>query len=582
MCGIFAVFGLKGDPHTNRKVVYEMSKKIRHRGPDWSSIWVDYNAESGKGTYFSHERLAIVDPSPKGDQPFIDEEADLAWIVNGEIYNHVALEKEHGIAVKGGSDCEVVGGLYQKYGTNFVDMLDGMFALCLEDKKTGTLFAARDPMGIAPLFMAYGKDGSVWFASEMKCFVDNPIITKVEIFPPGHQLTITKDGESKMERWYNPSWLDADRIPSEPLDYEKIREVSTQAVAKRLMADVPFGVLLSGGLDSSLVSAISARIMKETNPDAELHSFCIGIKGAPDLAAAKAVADFVGTTHHEFYFTPEQALDVVKDVVWHIESYEQIRASTPMFLLARKIKAMGIKMVLSGEGADETMGGYLYFHKAPDAAEFHRECVRKTTRLHQWDVNRANKSCFAWGLESRVPFLDKKFLEVVMNLDPAAKMIDMKEIDENGHPKLEKYVLRKAFEGYLPESVLYRQKEQFSDGVGYDWVDGLKDYAEIEVTDEEFADRKTRFPDNPPETKEYYMLRSIFEDRFVTGRECGPSALATVPTGKSIACSTPEAICWDPEWEKSAGDISGRAVGVHVASEDFSIGHAQVSVGCMA
>ncbi|KAK3266080.1 Asparagine synthetase, partial [Cymbomonas tetramitiformis] len=369
-------------------------------------------------------------------------------------------------------------------------------------------------------------------------------------------------------------WLDLDYIPDNEMDLAGLRQTVVDAVVKRLMSDVPYGVLLSGGLDSSLVSSIAARHMSEATESLQwskkLHSFSIGIKGAPDLQGARMVADFLGTQHHEFHFTPEEALDALPDVVYHLESYEQVRASVPMYLLSRKIKSMGVKMVLSGEGADETLGGYLYFHQAPDREEYHRECVRKTTRLHQWDVLRANKSTQAWGVEARCPFLDKAFLEAVMNLDPSVKMIDMEHKPDGVNPKMEKWVLRKAFDTpedpYLPESILWRQKEQFSDGVGYDWVDGLKEHAEKEVTDAELANAAERFPDNPPETKEYYLLRSIFEEHFP--ERCG---LETVPVGKSIACSTPEAVSWNPEWEKSVGDISGRAVGVHVASGGFSV-----------
>ena len=388
-------------------------------------------------------------------------------------------------------------------------MLDGKFAFILFDKPTGRVYAARDHMGICPLYIAYGHDGSVWFASEMKCFVKEPRIARYEIFPPGHYYYGGPGTANALVRWYNPKWLDQNIIPTVPADLEKLRATLINAVVKRLMADVPFGVLLSGGLDSSLVTAIAVRHGKSaTNSLAwseKVHSFSIGIKGAPDLVAARKVASFLGTEHHEFTFTPQEALDALPDVIWHLETFEQVRASVPMYLLSRKIKAMGVKMVLSGEGADEAFGGYLYFHKAPSADEFHRECVRKTTRLHQWDVCRANKSTQAWGLEARVPFLDRAFLEVAMNIDPADKMIDVKSKPDGVHPRLEKWLLRKAFDDpvnpYLPAEVLWRQKEQFSDGVGYDWVDGLKAYAESEVSDADFAKRAERFPQNPPENK---------------------------------------------------------------------------------
>jgi asparagine synthase (glutamine-hydrolysing) len=464
-------------------------------------------------------------------------------------------------------------------------MLDGKFAFILRDAKTGCVYAARDHMGICPLYIAYGHDGSVWFASEMKCFVREPRIARYEIFPPGHYYHGGPGTANALVRWYNPKWLDANLIPSTPADLSVLRATLINAVVKRLMADVPFGVLLSGGLDSSLVTAIAVRHGKSaTNSLAwseKVHSFSIGIRGAPDLIAARKVASFLGTDHHEFTFTPQEALDALPDVIYHLETFEQVRASVPMYLLARKIKAMGVKMVLSGEGADEAFGGYLYFHKAPSADEFHRECVRKTTRLHQWDVCRANKSTQAWGLEARVPFLDRDMLELAMNIDPKDKMIDVKDKPDGVHPRLEKYLLRKAFDDpvnpYLPAEVLWRQKEQFSDGVGYDWVDGLKAHAEEEVSDADFAKRAERFPFNPPETKEYYLLRSIFEEQYPE-----QSALDTVPFGKSIACSTPEALSWDPKWLTSTGDISGRAVDVHDASGGFTLEEAASKVPAAA
>jgi asparagine synthase (glutamine-hydrolysing) len=578
MCGIFAVLGLTGDQIRNRQKVVGLARRIRHRGPDWECTWSD-----GKGNFLSHVRLAIVAPGEATDQPlFINKGADdqISWICNGEIYNHEALKESEGIYAdglceQGTSDSEVVGHLYKKHGTDMVHMLDGMFAFVVCDKEKGTFFAARDHMGKIPMYIAYGKDGSVWFTSEMKSFVNEPMIERYEIFPPGMMYTGGKGGKG-FERWYNPVWLDENKyMATTPADLKQLREVVVEAVLDRMMTDVPFGVLLSGGLDSSLVSSIAVKHLNQAkrthlDGDGKLHSFTIGLEGAPDLAAARAVADQIGTIHHEFHFTVEEALDAIPDVVYHLESFEQVRASVPMFLLSRKIKAMGIKMVLSGEGADETLGGYLYFHKAPSPEEFHKECVRKTTRLHQWDVMRANKSTMAWGLEARTPFLGQKFLDTVMTMRPEDKMIDMNDKPDGVHPRMEKYILRKAFDTpedpYLPESVLWRQKEQFSDGVGYDWVDGLKEYAEAEVSDEDFANRAARFPKNPPETKEYYYLRSLFEQYYPE-----PCALDTVPFGKSIACSTPEAVCWDPEWEKSTGDISGRAVGVHDSASGFNL-----------
>uniref|UniRef100_A0A6T7VL96 asparagine synthase (glutamine-hydrolyzing) n=1 Tax=Pyramimonas obovata TaxID=1411642 RepID=A0A6T7VL96_9CHLO len=572
MCGIFAVFGLTGDQAANRRKVVELSKRIRHRGPDWESTWTD-----GKGNFVSHQRLAIVSPGESGNQPcFLHQgtDAQKSWVVNGEIYNYVKLKEEHKLEDAGTSDSAVVGSLYQKYGTDMVSMLDGMFAFALYDSETGRIFAGRDHMGISSMYVGYGKDGSVWFASEMKSFVNEPMIESYDIFPPGHMYTGGPGGKG-FERWYKPQWVeDESYVPTTPVDYEVVRETVVNSVVKRLMTDVPFGVLLSGGLDSSVVASVANRHLEEARnnnvADHKLHTFSIGIKGAPDLVAAKKVADFLGTEHHEFHFTPQEAIDAIPDVVYHLESYEQVRASVPMFLLSRKIKSLGVKMVLSGEGADETLGGYLYFHKAPSGEEFHKECVRKTVRLHQWDVMRANKSTLAWGLEARVPFLDKEWLKLVMNIRPEDKMIDMADKPDGKHARSEKYLLRKAFDTpedpYLPESVLFRQKEQFSDGVGYDWVDGLKDYAEATVSDEEFNTRNIRFPKNTPETKEYYLLRSLFEKYYPE-----PCALDTVPTGKSIACSTPEAVSWCPEWENSTGDISGRAVDVHESSKDFDL-----------
>lgn len=635
MCGIFAVWGLVGDERANWKRVSALAKRLRHRGPDSASQVGRKAGRADAQTYLVHKRLALVAPGPGGEQPlYTDESGDVAWVANGEIYNHQALRDEHSIVSANRSDCQVIGHLYEQFGEGFVDMLDGMFAFMIDDARTGKVFAARDHMGKIPMYIGYGSDGSFWFSSEMKTLIDDPAIERYEIFPPGYQFSAGPENpEGTFTRWYTPRWvMDEDYVPTNPPDLKLIKETVIDAVVKRLMTDVPYGVLLSGGLDSSLMTAIAARHAREstnsfhfasgsaasrakdaipqyeaalaelsadappsvaealrtaitdaqaTVDEAEkmdrIKSFSIGIKGAPDLAAARKVADFLGTDHTEFYFTPQEAIDALPDVIWHLESWEQVRASVPMYLLSRRIKAMDIRMVLSGEGADEELGGYLYFHKAPSPEEFHKECVRKTVRLHQWDVLRANKSTMAWSVEARTPLLSKQVLDVFMNTDPAAKMIDMGKTDEDGRPYMEKYLLRKAFDDpddpYLPEEVLWRQKEQFSDGVGYDWVDGLREYAEQEVSDEEFAARAERFPHEPPATKEYYMLRSIFEEHFVTGRAAGHCATATVPTGKSIACSTPEALAWDPEWEKSAGDISGRAVkNVHVAADAFTVG----------
>ena len=510
MCGIVAGF----KTNATRPVVVEMLRKIQHRGPDSSSLWSD-----DAGNYLGHQRLSIVSPE-NGNQPF--ETSDFVWMVNGEIYNHPGWTT---------SDSEVVGTLYGSLGVRTAETLDGKFAFVLFDKTRKQVYAARDHLGICPLYIAHGYDGSVWFASEMKCFSKNPIIKKCEIFPPGHYYF-----DGALVPWYTHDW-----VPTRPADLEKIQSTLVRAVKKRLIVDVPFGVLLSGGLDSSLIASIVVRNSKQP-----VHSFSIGIEGAPDLVYARIVADYLGTVHHEFHFTTQEAIDALPEVIWHLETFEQVRASVPMYLMARKIRALGFKMVLSGEGADELFGGYLYFQKAPSRAEFHNECVRKTTRLHQWDVLRANKTTMAFGVETRVPFLDKEMVDMALSMAPADKIAG-----------IEKAVLRRAFEGWLPEKVLWRQKEQFSDGVGYTWVDSLKDYADREISDGKFDRRFSRFEVNPPNTKEYYLLRSIFEE-FYPEKWC----LETVPFGKSIACSTPEAAEWDPTWKIM--DISGRALAHHM------------------
>lgn len=490
---------------------------------------------------------------------------------NSEIYNHQKIReaKLGDVHIPSKSDSAIVGYLYHKYGESneLWNSLDGIFACVIWDERTGQFCAARDPIGICSLYWGKGADGSVWFASEMKAL--QPKCETIDIFPPGH---VYRSSTGELERWYRPDWLDLNRIPTAPVDYPLLRQTFINAVIKRLMSDAPLAILLSGGLDSSLVASVAVRHIKEAtnafDPDHKLHTFSIGIAGSPDLKAARRVADFLGTVHHEFTFTVEEGIDALHDLIWHIESYEQVRAAVPMYLLARRIKALGIKVVLSGEGADEELGGYLYFHKAPSPAEYHRECVRLVTRLHQWDVMRANKAPFAFGVETRVPFLDKTFLEVAMNIDPADKMPNLAEKPDGIHAKLEKYVLRKAFDApndpYLPEEVLWRQKEQFSDGVGYDWVDGLKAHAARVISDDMWDARAVRFPEHTPRTKEYYLLRTIFEGQFPH-----PSAMATVPKGLSIACSTPEALAWDPEWA-NMHEISGRAIkAVHEAGDKF-------------
>ncbi len=564
MCGIVVVIDTIEQESPLRARLIELARTVRHRGPDWSGIALQ-RCSGGNGRVklrgMAHERLGIVSPAA-GAQPLFDESGDIALAVNGEIYNHVhlrgTLREAHRFAT--GSDCEVIVHLFEERGADFVADLDGDFAFVLSDEKTGRVLAARDPIGVVPLYWGWGEDGSTWFASEMKALTG--VCKRFEPFPPGHYWA---DGE--LVRYYDPVWQSREActtLATGPM----LREALEASVVKRLMSDVPYGVLLSGGLDSSLVAAIAARHAARRVEDGErtaawwprLHSFCIGLEGSPDLAAAQQVADHLGTVHHGFTFTIQEGLDALRDVIHHVETFDitTVRASTPMYLMARKIKAMGVKMVLSGEGADEVFGGYLYFHRAPDAGELHAETVRKVLALHSYDCQRANKAMAAWGVEARVPFLDKGFLDVAMGLDPSSKMPDL----ANG--RMEKYVLRAAFdvqgEAYLPKSVLWRQKEQFSDGVGYGWIDALRDFAQQRVSDEQFAARERRFPDNPPLSKEGYLYRQMFEDLFPQ-----PSAVASVPAEKSIACSSPTALRWDKAWEAKA-DPSGRAVDTHTAA----------------
>eukprot|EP00891_Asterochloris_glomerata_P008873 jgi/Astpho2/8873/Aster-05503 len=579
MCGILAALGLtEGDPEKRRRLVLRCSKLLRHRGPDANSV---YQSADGHN-FIAFERLQIIDVTDGGRQPFVIKtpDGDIAWALNSEVYNHEELHRDHLPGVQmvknSKSDSAKIGHLYQKLGDSdeLWSCLDGIFACVIVDARTGAITAARDPMGICPLYWGRSKSGAMWLASEMKA-IQHQCDDWLTFFPPGHCY---RSRTGKCERWFKPAWIDEDRIPKQPLDLKALKQGFISAVVKRLMSDAPLGVLLSGGLDSSLVASVASRHLKEAknayDRDHPLHTFSVGIKGSPDLLAAREVAQQLGTLHHEFHFTVEEGIDAVYDLIYHIESYEQVRAAVPMYILSRKIKAMGVKVVCSGEGADEMFGGYLYFHKAPNAAEFHKETVRKTMRLHQWDVLRANKAPFAFGLEPRVPFLDKTFLELVMNIDPQEKMINMAERPDGRHARMEKYILRKAFDDpedpYVPESVLWRQKEQFSDGVGYDWVDGLKEHAQKVVTDEMWAARASTFPEHTPSTREYYLLRSIFEEHFPSRQ-----ALLTVPTGLSIACSTPEAINWDPTWA-STHEISGRAMAnVHDAAAGFQFDRRQ-------
>lgn len=546
MCGIVCAFDVKESTEVLRPQLLEMSKKVRHRGPDWSGIYSDDKA------ILAHERLAIVDPA-SGKQPLLSPDGRLILAANGEIYNHRELRKqfEGTYNFQTESDCEVILALYQEKGASFIDEMNGIFGFAIYDTQKDEYFVARDHMGIIPLYMGWDQNGTFYVASELKALEGT--CTKIELFPPGHYLH-SRDGELK--KWYSRDWMEYEAVKENETSIQKIREALEAAVHRQLMSDVPYGVLLSGGLDSSVTSAIAKkyaqkRIESDDVADAwwpQLHSFSVGLEGSPDLAAAQKVADHIGTVHHEIKFTIQEGLDAIKDVVYNLETYDitTIRASTPMYLMARVIKSMGIKMVLSGEGADELFGGYLYFHKAPSPKDFHEETVRKLDKLHMYDCLRANKSLAAWGIEGRVPFLDKEFMDVAMSINPKDKMI-------NGE-RMEKWVVRKAFEDMLPESVAWRQKEQFSDGVGYSWIDTLKDLVAQEVTDEQLANAKFRFPIQTPTTKEEFYYRSIFESHFPSD-----AAARCVPQEPSVACSTQIALEWDEAF-KNMNDPSGRAV----------------------
>ncbi len=550
MCSIFGILDIKSDAVALRKTALEMSKRLRHRGPDWSGIY------STDKAILVHERLSIVDPG-NGAQPLYNPDRTHILAVNGEIYNHKELEKALTVdfQFQTGSDCEVILAKYKEKGPAFLDEINGIFAFILYDAVEDAYLIGRDHMGIIPLYMGYDERGNFYVASEMKALT--PVCKSVQEFPPGHYLW-SKDGE--LTRYYQRDWMEYDNVKDNVTDKLALRDALEDAVKRQLMCDVPYGVLLSGGLDSSIISAVTKqyaarRVEDDGKSEAwwpQLHSFAVGLKGSPDLSAAQKVADHLGTIHHEITFTVQEGLDALRDVIYHLETYDvtTIRASTPMYLMARFIKAMGIKMVLSGEGSDELFGGYLYFHKAPDAKEFHEETVRKLSQLHMYDCLRANKSMAAWGVEGRVPFLDKEFMDVAMRVNPKDKMC--------GNGKIEKHLLREAFEHYLPKEVAWRQKEQFSDGVGYSWIDSLKVHVEKEVSDQLFEAAAFRFPINTPLTKEAYFYRAIFEEHFPL-----ESAALCVPYGKSVACSTPKALEWDEQFKLMA-DPSGRAVmGVH-------------------
>ncbi|MEM6643012.1 MAG: asparagine synthase B [Bacteroidota bacterium] len=547
MCGIIGIFEIKEEDSALRSQILEQSRKIRHRGPDWSGIY------EGTGALLAHERLAIVDPQ-SGKQPLFSPDEKKILAANGEIYNHRELRNEltSSYKFKTESDCEIILALYEEQGSDFLNRLNGIFSFVLYDETSQSYLVARDHIGVIPLYMGWDIKGRLYISSELKAL--EGYCKKIEEFLPGHYLTSSMDAP---EKWYQPKWVDYEYVKSQDnTSIAELRESFEKAVHRQLMTDVPYGVLLSGGLDSSIVSALAKKYAAKRveSGDQEgawwpsLHSFAIGLEGSPDLQAAQKVADHIGTIHHEVNFTIQEGLDALHDVIYHLETYDvtTIRASTPMYLLARVIKSMGIKMVLSGEGSDEIFGGYLYFHKAPNDQEFHEETIRKIGKLHMYDCLRANKSLAAWGVEGRVPFLDREFIEVAMRVDPQEKMITK--------DRIEKWILRKAFEDYLPAEIAWRQKEQFSDGVGYGWIDALKDYTSVAVSDEQFNAARYRFPINTPQSKEEYFYRCIFQDHFKS-----ETAAKCVPSVKSVACSTPEALLWDESFQNAA-DPSGRAV----------------------
>ena len=576
MCGIVSIFNIQEQTPELRQKALRMSQKIRHRGPDWSGIYC------GGSAILAHERLSIVDPE-SGKQPLFSPDKKEVLAVNGEIYNQQEIRKLYpDYAFQTGSDCEVILALYRDWKKNgknpsevpaLIEQLSGIFAFALYDAEDDCFLIARDPIGVIPLYIGYDADNKVYVASELKALEGQ--CDSYEPFLPGHYVYSERkksNGKPAMQKYYSRKWMTetpiskqkaetkAEKVFKEKSTVEDIREALTDAVKRQLMSDVPYGVLLSGGLDSSVISAIAEKYSEhrvENNGETKawwprLHSFAVGLKGAPDLAKARLVAEHIGTVHHEINYTIQEGLDAIRDVIYFIETYDvtTVRASTPMYLLARVIKSMGIKMVLSGEGADEIFGGYLYFHKAPNADEFHKETVRKLSKLYMYDCLRANKSLSAWGVEGRVPFLDKEFLDVAMNIEPELKMCPGETI--------EKKVVREAFSDMLPAEVVWRQKEQFSDGVGYSWIDTLKQITASAVSDEQMAHATERFPINPPQNKEEYFYRSIFAEHFPSD-----SAARSVPSIPSVACSTAEALAWDASF-KNMNDPSGRAVkGVH-------------------
>ncbi len=550
MCGIVSIFNIKKQTHELRDKALRMSQKIRHRGPDWSGIYC------GGSAILAHERLSIVDPE-SGGQPLFSPDKKQVLAVNGEIYNHQEIRRRYAgrYEFQTGSDCEVILALYRDKGINFLEDINGIFAFALYDEEKDAFLIARDPIGVIPLYIGYDSDGTVYVASELKALEGH--CERYEPFLPGHYYWSEEPG---MKRYYHRDWFEYEAVKDNEASVDAIRDALTAAVKRQLMSDVPYGVLLSGGLDSSVISSIAEKFSEHRIEDnsqtraywPRLHSFAVGLKGAPDLAKAKLVADHIGTVHHEINYTIQEGLDAIRDVIYFIETYDvtTVRASTPMYLLARVIKSMGIKMVLSGEGADEVFGGYLYFHKAPNAKAFHEETVRKLSKLHYYDCLRANKSLSAWGVEGRVPFLDKEFLDVAMRTNPEAKMCPGSTI--------EKKIVREAFADMLPAEISWRQKEQFSDGVGYSWIDTLKKITSEAVSDEQMAHAAERFPINPPLNKEEYYYRSFFAEHFPS-----ESAARSVNQEASVACSTAIALEWDAAF-KNMNDPSGRAVkGVH-------------------
>ncbi len=554
MCGFVGMFDAREGTASYREQVLQMSRKIRHRGPDWSGIY------TGNNTLISHERLAIVDPL-SGKQPLTNKDGSLILAANGEIYNHMSIREKYkdSYEFQTMSDCEVILALYQDKGTDFLEDLNGIFAFCLYDVNKDVYMVARDHIGIIPLYQGWDQEGHYYVASELKAL--EGVCTTITEFMPG---TVFDSSTGETKEWYHRDWESYDAVKDNAASVRAVRDGLESAVKRQMMSDVPYGVLLSGGLDSSVIAAITAKYARNRveSGDTEaawwprLHSFAIGLKDSPDLIAARKAADYIGTVHHEVHFTIQEALDAVSEVIYHLETYDitTVRAATPMFLLARVIKSMGIKMVLSGEGSDELFGGYLYFHKAPNAQEFHEETVRKLSKLHLYDCLRANKALAAWGVEGRVPFLDKEFIDIAMRLNPEAKMSK----EEDGSPRIEKWIVREAFKDMLPDEIVWRQKEQFSDGVGYSWIDTLKQMTNEAVSDTQFAMADKRFPINTPSTKEEYYYRTIFSKHFPS-----ESAAKCVPHEASVACSTAKALEWDEAFKKM-NEPSGRAIaGVH-------------------